>query len=731
MFVAIGAPQQRTRDCYATATNLDLTLRSNGEEDVLVMDSYGQFVQAGFDAPTVAPTLTLSTNGSGLTNNKWVGYLYAYQANQAYRLVDAGVSAGGSIAPRSNPSPSGNIQVTGGIPTRHILVRVNTTTRPDITNILIYRTEYFNTQQEAIDAVNAGTAFYIGTILNDPNVAIVSFDDGVATVGGEQCDTDNYTAPIFQFCAYYDPYFWGFGNDAYIGECVVAADATFTLDADADSLFPGREGQIISFEGITTGGFDNHGNFYYKYITFNTGACYLDAAFTQPGFLDFTGDTVAQIKGQSNILYRSKAHNPFAWGETDLIGELRVPHLYAFRVGGGDGTAIAIVSNQNLLKLDTRGPSICYVLSLRLAGTQSFEASKREISRYAVSNHFSQFESIAPNGSSVLWGYDFKSGSILQCDGNGQVPISSKVFERLRSFLPFEFNHGIYDEETELVIFWMRSTTLQSLQTNDYAVLYHVPTGNWSLQKDYDVLCSAKVLDSEADKYKTIVGTSYGLIGRALDPDKANNWLPSGLSAYNKYDITGTAGDFYILTQVDGDAIFDITHPEYWIGNHVFICALDLTPLINTLTATPGMIVEVIDASTVLVDTAGLVLTGTPLFMFIGASPVELVKYTQLSSPTVQKQLTEMFLTLKNVRDLSSIEGWDFKYALELQLTNIFTSFPFTEFFHFNFNEAQAFYNKDLAEGIAFSSCIGVSLTMINANILIEMKDWSMAFQNS
>lgn len=726
--IAIAAPQNRMRDSYAAAPNLDLTLRSNGEEGVQVMDSFGTFNQAGFDAPTTAPALAIGTAGSGLTKGTWVGYLYVYAAKTKYPLVDAGTSAGGSIAPRSNPSPSGNINILGASTNYHVNVTLITTGRLDISHIWVYRTQYFTTQQEAIDAADAGTAFYIGEIANNPNVPTVIYDDGTTVAAGEQCDTDNFTAPQFQFCQYFDPYFWGFGNFAFIASCVVATDGTFSVTDLTYKLFPGRNAQVISFAGITTGGFDGHGSYYYRNVGDYLGRVYLDQALTQQGLLDFSGTTQLKIQGQSNILYRSKPHNPFAWGSTEYVGSIRVPSLYTFKIGGGNGTAMAIIPNLNLLKLDTDSPSVSYVLNLRLAGTPSFEISKRELSRGAsVSNHFAQFATEIESGNTVLWGYDFKSSSILQCDGSSQISVSSKIFDTLRSFTIAGFNHGIYDSQTELAVFWFSTGGTR----NDLAVLYHVPTGNWSTHLDYDVSASATIYDSATGENKTIVGTSTGLVGQAFVDGLTQNWVPNTKPVYIKFTTIAQALPDYTL-QAD-TAAFDTTTPWYWLNTFVRLIPEFGGGVWNKQAAVYAQITSIISNTNITVRVVNGQLPDPVgnMFGFIGYNPTTLIKYSQLNSPTIQKQLTEFFLTGKNVRDLTSKTGWSYQFALELSLFNVFATIANGTPQHFNFNGAQGFYNKSLSSTLEFSSIIGLQLDFISDNIPIEIKDYSLIFENS
>lgn len=727
--IVIAAPQNRVRDCYASAPNLDLTLRSNGEEKVQIMDSYGQFTQAGFDPPTLAPTLSLG-GGGGLANG-WVGYIYVYAAKFRYPLVDAGTSAGGSIAPRSNPSPSGNIQVVGG--PKHVLVVCGTTTRQDVSHIWIYRTLTFPTQQEAIDNANAGTAFYIGEVINDPNVPTVQFDDSITVGGtGEECDTDNFTAPQFRVCAYFDPYFYGFGNDPLTLACTLAIDGSFAMIAsDATKIFSGRNGQPISFQGITSGGFDGHGNYYYLQTSDYGGRIMIDSALTVYGTPEFTGDTFVTFKGQSNILYRSKEHNPLAWGTTDVVANIRIPHLYAFRIGGGQGKAIAIIANLNLLKLDTEGPSISYVLNLRLAGTDSFESSKRELSRnFAVANHFTQFSTQTPNGNTVLWGYDFKSFAILQCDGTNQIPISDKVYDTLRTLTDSEFNHAIYDDKTELACFWFSIHNI-GFNLNNFAVLYHVPTGNWTFLDDTDVSCSATIWDSVADTNKTIVGTSTGLVGQAFVG--GFNWFSN--SQFWTAIATNPGAD--ITLQATGAAPFNVATPWLYIGLSVRICQEDFNAPNNyQIEGVFGKIVAIPANNQMdIVMYEGNPNPASPkYYCVIGKTRIEIQKFTQLSAPVTQKQLTEMWLTVSGVANLPIAAGeFIFTQAAEVAFVNILAYGLFGGSVKKNFTQAEVtgnLYNKVLNEVNNYADVTGFRLQFIS-NGLLQLSDISVCFENA
>src|SRR4030095_1475197 len=146
MATLLAGTQNRWKDSYAAAPVLGLTLRANGEERVKVFDGVALLVNAGIDAPTVAPTCAAGSAGGSLTNGKFVAYRYVYAATIRYPYVENAITAGGSPAPRSNPSPrSAVFTVTA---TGKCVVTVTGTTRLDIDRIWIYRTNQFSTSAD-------------------------------------------------------------------------------------------------------------------------------------------------------------------------------------------------------------------------------------------------------------------------------------------------------------------------------------------------------------------------------------------------------------------------------------------------------------------------------------------------------------------------------------------------------------------------------------------------------
>jgi hypothetical protein len=341
-------------------------------------------------------------------------YRYVYAAQRRYPLIENANAPAGKLGPRSNPSPkaSRHIDAAG---TSSLVTVMKDSSRVDVDEIWIYRTAAYATQAEAELDADAGFLNYVGSIANDGSPGTVTYDDNTLTItGNPEVETDNFPAPQFQLCTYDDPYFYGFGNFQFKAPILVTALGVVTLTDAADKWFDGRNGQTVTMEGITTGGFDGYGSYYFKWIDNITAQLCLDAALTQNGPVDFFGTTEITISGKANILYRSKERNPLSWGLTDVIDDVNVPRPYAFTVGGGFGTAIGVVPILNLLKVDTVAPNKTFVFNLNGKGTPQFEGSKREISSdFATSNFWTQFPMKDKSGQTYLWFSGYSHASYL------------------------------------------------------------------------------------------------------------------------------------------------------------------------------------------------------------------------------------------------------------------------------------------------------------------------------
>lgn len=564
MQIVIENNQNRVKDCYASSSIIDLTLRTNGEEKVTIMDSLGQFAQAGFDAPTVAPILALgSTTPPVLTASQWIAYVYVYAATERYPYVQNAVSGGGDISPRSNPSPLASIQLSAS--GNKVLVTCTNSLRVDITRIWIYRTEYYATQEEAETAAEAGLLNFLTAVINNAIPGTIDYLDATPDItGGELIEVDNYSAPQAALCLYAPPYFYMYGNQEFKEEITVTASGLITLPP-SEKWFDGRNGQTVTMDGITSGGFDGYGGYYFKWLTNTTAQLCLDIALTQNGPVNASGTTIVHIKGESTTLYRSKPNNPLSWGETETIGEINVPHLFAELIGGGRGTAMAIVPILNLLKLDTEGPNKTYVLSLNAAGTPTFLDSKREISNdFSTSNHWSQFVTKGSDGNSYLWFFDYKFNAICQADGAVNTSVSSKVFETLRNLSVNEddrkFSHGIYDSGLEISCVWL--TTSGSTIKNNLLIVYHQPTNQWSTVEQRDVLCSFSFLDRVSNSQITLIGTDTGRIGQAFAPDYYWDWL--NVNTLSTIPLASTINNATSLITLDFAAAFSEETVGLW-----------------------------------------------------------------------------------------------------------------------------------------------------------------------
>lgn len=526
--IVIGNNQDRVKDCYASSSIIDLTLRSNGEEKVMVMDSLGQFTVAGFEAPTVAPTTVLgSTVAPVLTASQFVAYRYVYAATSRYPYVQNETSAGGDISPRSNPSPSSTPLQTSASGNK-ISVTCTNSLRVDIDRIWIFRTDYYLTSAEALTAADAGLLKFVASVTNNAIPGTITYTDESPIISGnEEIEVDNFPAPEFALCLYAPPYFYGYGNQEFYAEITVTSGGLVTLVDASDKWFDGRDGETVTMDEITSGGADGYGTYYFKWLSNTTAQLCLDIELTLNGPVASTGQTWIHIKGESTTLYRSKANNPFSWGEIEVVGDVNVPQLYAQKVGGGQGTAMAIVPILNLLKLDTEGPNKTYVFNLN-AESPAFEASKREISNdFSTSNHWSQFTAKGADGNSYLWFFDYKYKAICQADGAVNTSVSTSVFETLRNLSTDEddrkFGHGVYDPGLEISCVWL--TTSGSTIKNNLLVIFHHPTNQWTTVEQRDVLCSLSFLDKLNNEQITLIGTDTGRIGQAFTRDYYWDWL--------------------------------------------------------------------------------------------------------------------------------------------------------------------------------------------------------------
>ena len=652
MPVILATVQTRVKDTMASSPSVGIAVRANGEERTMIIDRNGNVYAAEIPSPANAPGLAVPIAGGTLVLNLWYAYRYVYAASTNYPLISNEFAINGAIYPRGNPSPKASRQITAGA-NKTIPVTVDYLNRADIDKIWIFRTAGYTTQAEADNAAEAGLAYYIAEVTNVPGPGTATYNDANGTQGVDQIELDNYPAPTFQFAIYYDPYWFGFGNFTFYQPVTWDTNGLITLTSG--KWFDGRNGQFLTLTGITTGGFDGLGGYKFLWVTDTTAHATIDginpvtpASFPAMG----VGTNYITIQGPPTTIYRSKANNPLSWGWTNIIGTLRSAQVWALKVGGGQGSAIAVVPNEPILKVDCEFPAKCFSFNLQLAKDyNAFFKSKRTVSDvFSITSHWSQFTAMTPNNIPVLWGMDYKNFAILQSNGLSQVPITGPIPKILRRLTETRsrqtLSHGIYDPYTELNCMWV--TTSDAVSLVDYLIFQHAPSGFWGFVNDRDVLCSASIPDSTTGKIMTMVGTETGLYGQAFTPGYNYNWLPetglysgtisarttttitaaeAGLSPFNTADA-GIVGNWCLVVDENDET-------EQWCR----IAAVTATTL------TFDIIISY--AGTSLTQFDPLPDVGSKFY--IGMIECRLRKLFDLQLPATDKKFIELWLTQQNV----------------------------------------------------------------------------------
>lgn len=694
MPVIIATVQTRVKDTVASSPVVGLAVRANGEERTQVIDRNGNVTPAEITAPTNAPALSNQAGGT-LTQLRWYAYRYVYAASKNYPLIENEFSINGAIYPRGNPSPKASIQVPNTA-NRTIRVTVDFTARTDIDKIWIFRTAAYTTQAEADNAAEAGLAYFKGEVTNVPGVGTTAYNDGDPLQGVDQIELDNYPAPTFQFVIYYDPWWFGFGNYTFYE--AVTWDVNGLVTLVSGTWFDGRNSQFITLTGITTGGFDGLGGYKFKWVSSTTAYATLDGS-TPVGAGTFPamggGTNYATIQGVATTIYRSKHRNPLAWGWTQVVGTLREAKIWALKVGGGIGTAIVVVPNEPILKVDCEFPAKCFSLNLQLCGDyQAFKKSKRIVSDvFSVTSHWSQFTAMTPNGIPVLWGMDYKNFAILQSNGLSQVPVSGPIPRILRRLTHTRsrqlLSHGIYDPFTELNCMWV--TTDDSVGLVNYMLFQHAPTGFWGFVDEKDVVCSASIPDSTTGEIKTLVGTETGLYGQAFAPDYNYNWLPeTGLYAGTVSAATGNT-----ITATEASITPFNTVDPGMVGNWCLVVDA------NDETEQWCRIASV--TATVLTFDIIIAFDGTSLTSFspapvadskfyVGMIECRLRKLFDLQLPSTDKKFMELWLTQRGV-DSAMVDTLIRLYR-EREETDYVNQFATLQNSYEGGDESDTWYNK-------------------------------------
>jgi len=646
MPVIISTAQTRHKDSYAAASDIGIALRANGEEKVKIIDSNLNVLSAGLPAPVAAATV--ADGGAGnLLATKWYAWQYVYAATARYPFVISTVSGGGGqLSPRSNPGPVQTHQIGGS--NQEVDVTCAYSTRADISEIWVYRTTAFDTQLEAQTAADAGQIYYVSLAANNTaGGSVVIVDNESAPT--EQIELDNFEAATFAFCVYDGSYFWGFGNYTFTAAASwdnshTGSTGKITLTG-SDTWFDGRNGMNVRLAGITTGGYDGQGTFRFKWLTATTATVYTTTS-ASPVALPSTGSGQVTIQGPATTLYRSKLNNPFGWGYTQAIADVQFPIEFGERLGGGYGTSISTVPNQELLVLCTRYPSKTYSLNLRAAAEDSFFSTKRLISDvYAFTNQASVFAA-RQGATNVLRGMDYENGEIVQCDGIRMWPVMQEIGPTLRDLTSTrsrqELAHGVYDPRTQTNCMWV--TTADSVMLVDLGIFEDTKSGAITLREDHDLLCSATLSDTTANTKVTGAGTQAGIYGTAMVPGVFSDWLNklTGLT-------TGTVASATATTLVRSGATNFDTANDGMIGNWVLV------------TDSAGeneqwARISAVSASTLTIDLCvggGNETQFDPVpvqgaLFYIGLIECSISKYFDAQKPSTSKNVIEQWLNMRN-----------------------------------------------------------------------------------
>lgn len=651
---------------FASSSLVGLTLRANGEETTKVLDMNGNMVEAQFPTPTTAPVLTLVAGVGQLPNaNKWAAYVYLYAATSRYPFVENDISIGGSVAARGPYSAKSSIQIDATGMHVHLVMTAPPADRPDLDQIWIFRTVFFDTQAEAELNADAGNLFFVSAIDIVAGGPDGTYDDGNPLEGNDQIEADNFGVPTFRYCIYADPYWWGWGNFPLSVDTTWATTGIVTL-TDGTKWFTGRNGQYVRLEGVSTGGIGNNGLWLFKWLSATTMQLTLadgsDATLTASG----SGKTVVQ--GSPTTLYRSKPRNPFSWGFTEYLASgSRVPQVYAYKIGGGLGTAIAQVPSVPYLLLSTEYPAGSFTLDLRAAGSTSFERTLRTLSTfYSISSHFSQFNAtrqyFPTSGSQqrtekiVLWGWDAKNYCIVETDGIDINIVSEKISKTLRRMSPKRSKqvlaHGAYDARNRLNCMWL-PTADSDMQVN-LLIAHHSPTDQWFIHEEHDVLCSAQFQDGDTNLSKIYIGTETGLMGQAFAEGFYANWIASARS----FGTIGSATALSI-TRNDGNTFF--LDRDGYVGNWCLVTDLngenEQWGRISAVTGTT-LTFDYIKPAIGTVHTAFNPPVTLNSIFHVGVIECRLLKYFNLNAPAEDKKLSEIWVTIDNV-DVSFVSNFE------------------------------------------------------------------------
>lgn len=624
MSVVITDRQQLVKNCFAYGSDLGCMLVTNGEEKPYVLWADGTIIDAGLDAGS---TPSVADNGTGnLTDDTYCVYAVVFVNENGYPLI-------GRIMGQPTNSTVFHID-TGGVDRENRITFNGYADTDVVTDIRIYRTELQVDSVSAQLAADSGLMYLLGSVTNTGSGSHTYDDNTLSAIGNDPIELDNFPAPQARYCVYDGEYFWSFGNHPLRFEASWTSAGVITITDTTLFYLDGRNDQYVTFEGITTGGIDGKGTHLFKYLT-NATAQTVDEDGVNAA-IGSSGSGTVVVSGAQAILSRSKYKNPFAWGYMRAYADEYIPEIWSLRVSGGLGTAMAVLPDQNILKLDMEFPAECVTFNLQTAATDVFEGTKQTISKsYSVTSHFSQFPAVNQQGRQVLWGMDFKNMCILESDGIVQVPISGPVSTILKNLSANRsiqlLSHGVYDPYTEINAVWVGTGNNPPFKI-DLCIYQHVPSGFWGLIEDYDVLCSAVIEDEYTTRKRILVGTEGGFAGYAFDENTFGNWLPAS-GSYSGSVVSSTAS---VIVTDKSDISTTLNKDNYLI----VVWPNNLTTVVKKINSC--------SASTITITPTFTINPPAGSKWYIGSIPVTVRKYFDGGVPNLDKSLKESWMTLEN-----------------------------------------------------------------------------------
>jgi len=183
-------------------------------------------------------------------------------------------------------------------------------------------------------------------------------------------------------------------------------------------------------------------------------------------------------------------------------------------------------------------------------------------------------------------------------------------------------------------------------------IMHHAPTDQWFVQDEKDVLCSAQFQDGDTNLSKIYVGTETGLMGEAFADGFYSNWVSSARSF-------GTVGTATALSLTRNDDLEFFLDRNGYVGNWCLVTDAngenEQWGRISAVIA-DKLTFDYIQPAIGEVHSAFNPPLAEGSIFFVGVIECRALKYFDMSAPSEDKKLSEVWLTLDSV-DVSFSPG--------------------------------------------------------------------------